>query len=342
MNADKYQLAYKGCPPDHCCCDSTLRILPNGDYAIFFLTGGPVEPHPDNYIGLIRSNDPENVWNKDIEVVFRNPGGACLLSEAIVQDGRITLFIHTHQGRFDKWENWIITSDDNAKTWSEPESIIQMPRRAYFRTMIKTSWGEWLLPYQRYEEIEWDKPVGDDGSMQNPFNGVLISDDKGKNWQVSESTTGANGWAENMVVELAGEKLVMLVRSDGSGCLMKSTSDDKGRSWTPFENTDIPNPGTKFKLFKLSDGRIVLLHNPNSATNHPNSRQQCAVHRNPLAVWISDDEMKTWSYKRILTDFPGMLAYPDGVLSEDEQTIHFAFDYNRHDVIYWAAAIPEK
>ena len=112
------------------------------------------------------------------------------------------------------------------------------------------------------------------------------------------------------------------------------------RTWTPFERTAIPNPGTKFKLFRLRDGRIVLLHNPNSATSHPNTRPQCAVHRSPLALWISEDDMTTWSTKRILTDFPGMLAYPDGVLSEDETTIHFAFDYNRHDVIYWEAALP--
>ncbi len=45
---DQKQLVYKGCPPDHCCCDSTLRILPNGEFAVFFLTGGPIEPDINN------------------------------------------------------------------------------------------------------------------------------------------------------------------------------------------------------------------------------------------------------------------------------------------------------
>lgn len=342
MNRDKYQVAYKGCPPDHCCCGSTLRILPNGEYGIFFMTGGPTEPHPENYVGLIRSSDPATVWTKEVEPIFRSPTGACNVTEVIVHDGRITLYIYTHGGQTDHWESWTISSDDSGKTWTKPKSVVEMPRRACFRTLVRTSWGEWLLPYERFEEIEWEKGIFADGSMKKPLNGVLISNDCGESWQVSKPTTGANGWAENMVVEISDQKLIMMVRSDGTGCLMKSRSDDKGRTWTPFENTDIPNPGSKFQLYRLSDGRIVLLHNPNPATSHPNSRHNCAVTRNPLSIWISDDDTKTWSYKRDLTDFPGMLAYPDGILSDDEKYIHFAFDYNRHDVIYWAAHIPHE
>jgi hypothetical protein len=36
-----------------------------------------------------------------------------------------------------------------------------------------------------------------------------------------------------------------------------------------------------------------------------------------------------------------MLAYPDGVVDQDERYLHFAFDYNRHDVIYWGAELPK-
>ena len=50
--------------------------------------------------------------------------------------------------------------------------------------------------------------------------------------------------------------------------------------------------------------------------------------------------METWGYQRNLTDFPGMLAYPDGELDSDEHFLHFAFDFNRHDVIYWRIEIP--
>jgi len=67
------------------------------------------------------------------------------------------------------------------------------------------------------------------------------------------------------------------------------------------------------------------------------------VNRNPLALWISDDDdAATWSYRRVITDFPAMLAYPDGEIDPEERHLHFAFDYNRHDVIYWQVAIPVR
>ena len=52
--------------------------------------------------------------------------------------------------------------------------------------------------------------------------------------------------------------------------------------------------------------------------------------------------MESWGYQRVLTDFPGHLAYPDGVVDTEEEYLHFAFDYNRHDVIYWGAKMPKQ
>ena len=39
--------------------------------------------------------------------------------------------------------------------------------------------------------------------------------------------------------------------------------------------------------------------------------------------------------------FPGNVQYPDGVISADERFLHFAFDYNRHDLIYWCTELPD-
>ena len=133
----------------------------------------------------------------------------------------------------------------------------------------------------------------------------------------------------------------MLIRADRTGCLYRSESIDRARTWTQPVATDIPNPGSKFRLFRLGDGRIVLVHNPNAMTKHPNSKHQATCNRNPLALWVSDDDMATWGYQRVLTSFPGMLAYPDGVVDESEEYVHFCIDYNRHDVIYWGARLPQ-
>ena len=52
---DHKALVYKGYPPDHCCCDSTLRILPDGEFAAFSMTGGPGEPNSQVFPPLASS-----------------------------------------------------------------------------------------------------------------------------------------------------------------------------------------------------------------------------------------------------------------------------------------------
>jgi predicted neuraminidase len=339
VDMDRRALVYKGLPPDHTCCDQALRILPNGEWLVIFMTGGTVEPEKANYIALCRSTDQGHTW-ESAETVLRFEERACLFSEAFVYQDRVTVFVQTHAGGFEEWLNFTISSGDNGETWSEPAVFTPFPRRTFLRNLYVASWGEWVLPFQSYDTQDDPSPSPlKDGSFRNPVNGTLISSDAGASWECSNRIPG-RCWAENNVVELSDGRLVMLIRADGTGCLYRSESTDRGRTWTEAVPTDIPNPGSKFRLFRLSDGRIVLLHNPNSATSHPNSKRQAACNRNPLALWVSEDDMASWGHQRVLTDFPGHLAYPDGVVDDDEGYVHFAFDYNRHDVIYWGAALP--
>ena len=331
---DRKSLVYKGSPPDHNCVDQMLRVLPNGEWAVIFCTGGVYEPERDNHIALCRSSDQGYTWGA-AEAVLRYEDLACLSTEAIVHGDTITAFVSTHDGRFANWRNWVIRSADSGHVWSRPAPFAPMPQRTFIRNLCVASWGEWLLPFQTYDTMP-DPLVSifDDSSTERAENGVLITADQGQTWEQSNRIGPTWGWAENNLVELSDGSLVMLVRADRTGHLLRSESSDRGRTWTPLTATDIPTPGTKFRLFRLSDGRIVLLHNPNSQTTHPNRKPGASVQRNPLALWISSDDMRTWGYRRILTDFPGMLAYPDGVVDDREEYLHFAFDYNRHDVIY--------
>lgn len=337
---DRYSVVHRGFPPDLMVVDQYLRILPGGEWGVFFTTGSPVEPNVENYIALSRSHDEGKTWDP-IETVLKLDGRGCTLAEVIVHEKEIRIFTSIHAGCFDKWHNSIIKSADNAKTWSKPEPFAPLPRRTFVRNLVKTSWGEWIFPFQAYEVKNNDPEPSPwyDGTFHTPSVGALITADEGKTWFLSNRVTGVD-WAENNIVELSDKTLVMLVRADGTGCLWRSDSKDKGRTWSELIPVDIPNPGSKFRLFKLKDGRIILIHNPNSCkkgctatTNQPN--------RNPLSMWISSDEMKTWGYKRILTDFPGSHSYPDGFVDEKEEYVNFAFDYSRHDLIYWGAEIPK-
>lgn len=331
--ADRKAVVYRGSPPDTCCVDQMLRILPDGDWVVIFMTGGAGEPELANHIAVSRSVDEGGTWS-DPEVVLQYDDRACLPSETIVDGGRLLLFIYTHDGDFGDWRCWTIQSRDGGRSWDDLLSLEPYPRNTFVRNLCETSWGEWVLPVQTYLPPQ---PTDDRRELlKHGHNGALISADRGMHWEQSALVGPTPGWAENNIAELSDGSLAMLIRADGTGHLLRSDSSDRGRSWSALEPTDIPNPGSKFRLHRLSDGRICLVHNPGPVTRDRSLR------RNPLALWISDDDMRSWGYRRVLTDFPGMLAYPDGVIDEEERYIHLAFDYNRHDVIYWGAELPRR
>jgi len=333
-------LVYKGYPPNHCCCDSIWRRMPGGEQGVFFLTGNNFEPEPGNFVGLCRSFDEGETWGA-LETVLAIPDGAATLSEVVLEGGVITIYAQIHAGRFERWRTATIESSDNGRTWSAPREFTPVPRRSMIRNLYRSSWGTHYLPYQYYEEGDtWEQSVLEDDSLQRPWNGVLSGPSARGPWSDSPRLRGAVGWSETNLAELRDGRLVMLSRSDGLGALLRSESSDRGETWSPWAKTEIENPGSKFRLFRLRDGRILLLHNPSRMTKHANSKPWCSVNRNPLALWISEDDMATWPYRRIIADFPGMLAYPDGEVDAEERSLHFAFDYNRHDVIYWKIAIP--
>jgi hypothetical protein len=328
---DRLIHVYKGTPGDHCVCDQALRILPSGQWVIVFMTGGDHEPRKENYIALVRSDDEGATWSR-LEVVLQLEDRGCLLSEVTVIDGEITIYGHDHEGFFEDWRCFTIRSIDEGKTWSARETFGPLPRRTFTRNLYQSTWGTRYLPFQTYDVTD-DPGLSHlkDGSFEKGMNGVLISEDHGRSWTRSELIGPQKGWNENNLVESSDGRLMMLCRADGTGRLSYSESRDRGQTWSGWADADIPNPGTKFRLHRLSDGRIVLIHNPNGIRGV----------RNPLAIWVSEDDMVSWPHRRTITDFPGQLSYPDGVVSADETHVHFAFDYNRHDLIAVSSVIPQ-
>ncbi len=74
-----------------------------------------------------------------------------------------------------------------------------------------------------------------------------------------------------------GNLLALFRDNAKSGFLFRAFSTDLGRSWTRPVRTDFPDARSKFNGLQLSDGRYILVSNPNPEK------------RDPLALSISDD-----------------------------------------------------
>ncbi|MFH1740310.1 MAG: sialidase family protein [bacterium] len=328
---DIVRVIFEGESPNKLACDTTLRRMPDGSWAMIMLGGGDKEPLPANRVWISRSADQGKTWTPivpvDLGVKKKDPNRALVPSELMVRGERCTLFVSTHDGHFGEWKSWYVHSGDSCHTWGP---LIPAPehlhKSTFIRNHIVTKDGRLMLPFQHY--------IGPQGP-HNPRNGVIISKDGGETWSVHgeiriSDDDGYRGWAESNIVELEDGTISMLIRADGlGGVLYRADSKDGGCTWPQKAyKTDIPNPGSKAALYPLGGGTVAILHNANPEQ------------RNPLALWISFDGMKTWPYRRVLIDTPGRLNYPDGFVDKDKDYIHFAFDDNRHRAIYVGAKLP--
>lgn len=328
---DRTHLIFEGTTPNKLCCDTTLRVMPDGSWAMVMLGGGDKEPLPANNLFLTRSKDQGRTWSAmepiRLGVKEKNPERALVPSELMVHNGVCRLFFSNHDGRFMDWTSWYVTSKDGCRTWSEPRPVPDKIHKATFvrNTLVKRN-KELLVPFQHYESA--DGPV-------NPRNGVMLSKDGGETYELHgwiriSPDDKYRGFAENNVVELSGGRIVMLIRADRlGGVLFRAESQDGGRTWSDASPTDIPNPGSKATLYSLGGDSVALLHNPNPTV------------RNPLSLWVSFDGMKTWPYRRDLVTSPGRLNYPDGFVSRDRKYLHFAYDDNRYKAVYYGARLPK-
>ncbi len=353
---DHHTFAYDGVTPNKLVCDTTLRELPDGSWALLMLAGDDYEPSPRNYTGITWSYDDGRTWTPlaPFATGFPREGRTTGQgpSELMVLGPRSTLFFSTHAQTWGRdWRSWMIRSDDNCRTWSKPEAVPgRLGTFTFIRNHIVTRDGRIVVPFQHYEGPPPGTPPPPPeekpwlGALRhyvsNPRNGVLMSTDGGKTWTEHGNIRISpddryHGWAENNIAELSDGRIAMIIRADKlGGHLYYVESKDGGKTWPDFAvPTEIPNPGSKATLYPLSGDTVAMLHNPNSQ------------HRSPLALWISFDGMKTWPYQRVLvpesTDGPtGNLNYPDGFVSPDKQWLHFAYDDNRHRAVVYSAKLP--
>jgi len=248
-------------------------------------------------------------------------------------------------------------SADNGHTWSAHRPLAFENINIAFSSPIKLANGEFLfgaqffdqrpeplvapvsaLVHAKSEAEGLAMPAGEGNRHDTKFSthrhgsSVLISPDEEAETmeRFGYIANRPLGLLEPSCIQLKDGRIVMFMRAEMAGSLWRAESKDNGRTWTDAWQTDIPNPTSAIHVLRLADGRIALLHNACGEVGK-------MIPRTPLSIWISDDELETWSLKADVLH-GGWLAYPCGMNLDGK--LVFTYDRNRRQVCFVEVDIP--
>lgn len=154
------------------------------------------------------------------------------------------------------------------------------------------------------------------------FSLMAISDDWGATWKTSAPLVGA-GNIQPSIVQRADGSLYTLMRDNGPPPkrLLQSESRDRGETWSAVTDSDIPNPGAGAEIIRLRNGHWALVNNDTERGRHS------------LIVQISDDEGRTWRWRRHLESDPpgpeaGSYHYPS-IMQSSDGFIHVSYSHHQ-------------
>lgn len=280
--------------------------------------------HAQNDIVLRRSNNNGQSWENEIVVVEDGKNSLNDPCVVILENSRILMMyqrfpygIHTQNmgwiQRADlgydgprNTQNFIVYSDDDGKTWSQPREITKSIRASGKISVgspgicIQLNRGDYKgrIIIALYEA----SPSGD-GEFDTQ-NCVAYSDDNGETWKISNDIPHNGHTAlgnEAQVVELKDGSILFIARNQGGFHKKVSTSNDGGVTWKNMD-LDFGLPGTACQGTVLryswpEDGESLIIQaSPANKYKRTNG-----------TVRISDDEGNTWKYSRELV--PGSYSY---------------------------------
>lgn len=321
-------------------------VRKNTDGSLFFswTGGGNAEPRVENVIKFKKSYDGGRSWSEE-KILFAHPSKGMFMPAVYSEGNMLIAFPNSYYG----WEStgfcqdmqsYISVSNDGGESFSTPKTIplgingvhVKNTLKVGDRLIFPCSWIEltgetWASFYGQNKPCVVNGKIYERGEESfygnhTEYCGALLSDDNGKTFRLC-GRIGNKGrfFVEPMAIDLSDGTLVMLLRT-GEKRLYKSFSHDNGETWSQPTPTDIPSPITKVMLLKDKEGAIYLLHNPS------------VERRSPLSVWVSRDDMRSWSVKvDLVSDDDMPLCYPDGFIDEGKGALCFSWD-DRKSVYY--------
>jgi predicted neuraminidase len=291
--------------------------LDNGDlYVVYY--GGAGEYEGDTAVYGFRKPHGSDSWTKP-RVIADTPGRS--EGNAVVwqgPNGTVWLFYLTRYG--ETWSTSRIkykTSNDGGHTWTDPRLMSFEEGLMVRAHPIVLQDGDYLLPV--YHETGHDTEfVGADSTSL-----FFRFDPKTREWTETNRVNSRIGNIQPAVVQIDDDFLLAYSRRGGGygpmkdGFLVRSESRDGGYTWSRGTDSQFPNPNAAADLIKLKNGHLLLVYNDNNDGR-----------RMPLTVAISDDNDRTWKYKRDIVTGQGTAAYPTAVQTDDGK-IHVMYTSHR-------------
>ncbi|MEA3335465.1 MAG: sialidase family protein [Chloroflexota bacterium] len=294
-------------PMTHC---ATLTELPDGTLLAAWFAGA-YETSPDVVIQSARLAPGSSGWSTP-QVMAELPGHSVGQPVFLKRpDGGLWLFFVGIMGR--EWTSaqpFLQRSSDGGESWSTPGRLIDYPG-LMFRSRPVILTGRIILPV--YDENSWKSRM-------------MISDDDGKSWRLTDPIKTPPGNIHPCVVRLDDGRLLAYLRTGGSGgVIWRTTSDDRGDTWHKPRPTELANPNSGLDLLRLQDGSLVLAYNHSDRL------------RTPLCVALAT-ENEAWGRPRTIEDAPAEFSYPT-LLQSQNGTIHMVYTYRRQHIHH--AAFPQ-
>lgn len=149
---------------------------------------------------------------------------------------------------------------------------------------------------------------------------AAFTEDGGKTWEFSEPF-GSMSIQPSFVRKKNGDIVAMMRDRHVRQRIPISTSKDQGQTWSEVESMEIPNPGSSVECIILGSGHWLLVCNDTDGGPRKGRYQ--------LSVYLSDDEGKSWKWKRLLEQHGEDTAasYPSVIQSQDG-TIHCLYTFS--------------
>lgn len=259
-----------------------------------------------NTIVLKRKEAGQANWSNLDVVVTEVPHSLNNPTVIATDKGKIWLMYQRYPAGMGEWDvkpfgdysnscrSFILTSDDDGKSWSSPVDISSVVRPDGIRS-VATGPGVGIQIQEGPHAGRLVFPVNQ--GVDRAWTAFTVySDDEGKTWKRGEAAEHPAGMNPNecQVVELNDGVLLMNARNQGAAKVrLQATSHDGGQTWTEFEPAkELIDPVCMGSIVRLSDNPLVIgFSNPESTSGRKNG-----------VLKLSADGGKTWSKELTITE----------------------------------------